>query len=226
MFFALRPPTTELWDINSELINCYRVIRDQVEELISALRLHRYEKDYYYALRSLDPATLGPVARAARTICLNRTGFNGLYRVNRSGNFNVPFGRYTNPTICDAPNLRLCQRALSQVRLETEDFEALDERAKAGDFVYFDPPYVPRSPTSAFTSYSAVGFKLHDQQRLAALFTRLSERGVKLMLSNSDVPLVHELYQEFRIDLIQASRNVNARADRRGAVSEVVVRNY
>lgn len=226
MFFSLQPKNAALWDINEELITCYRVIRDQVEDLIAALRLHRYEKDYYYALRALDPATMAPVQRAARTICLNRTGFNGLYRVNRSGGFNVPFGRHSNPTICDASNLRLCSEALAGVQLENQDFIELADNAKRGDFVYFDPPYVPRSPTSAFTSYSAAGFKLVDQQRLAELFARLAKRGVKVMLSNSDVPLVHELYDGFSIDIVMASRNINSRADRRGAISEVVVRNY
>ncbi len=226
MFFSLQPDRAALWDINEELINCYLVIREHVEELISALRLHRYEKEYYYALRAIDPLELSPVQRAARTICLNRTGFNGLYRVNRSGTFNVPFGRHNNPKICDAPNLRLCSRALASVHLDSRDFHELTDSAKRGDFVYFDPPYVPRSPTSTFTSYSPGGFNLPDQERLASLFRALARRGVKVMLSNSDVPLVHELYDGFQIDIVMASRNINARADRRGAVSEVVVRSY
>ena len=226
MFFSLQPRGTHLWDINAELINCYQVIRDQVDDLIVALRLHRYEKDYYYALRARDPAEMSPVQRAARTICLNRTGFNGLYRVNRSGTFNVPFGRHNNPRICDAPNLRLCSRALAKVQLDCRDFLELSEQARPGDFVYFDPPYVPRSPTSAFTSYSAGGFKLPDQERLASLFAKLAHRGVHVMLSNSDVPLVHELYDGFTVNIVMAARNINSRADRRGAVREVVVRSY
>ena len=226
MFFSLQPDKAALWDINEELIYCYLMIRDHVDDLIAALRLHRYEKEYYYALRATNPVELSPVQRAARTICLNRTGFNGLYRVNRAGTFNVPFGRHTNPTICDAPNLRLCSRALRGVDLDSRDFQELTTSAKRGDFVYFDPPYVPRSPTSAFTSYSPGGFNLPDQERLASLFTTLASRGVKVMLSNSDVPLVHELYDGFQIDIVMASRNVNARADRRGAVREVVVRSY
>ncbi len=226
MFFALQPSKAELWDINSELINCYQVIQQRVDDLIGALRLHRYEKDYYYALRAMDPREMDPVQRAARTICLNRTGFNGLYRVNRSGNFNVPFGRYTNPTICDAANLRLCSRALSRTQLVVADFGELPASARRGDFVYFDPPYVPRSATAGFTDYNPGGFGLPDQVRLSETFAALAERGVRVMLSNSDVPLVRELYADFHIDTVMASRNVNSRADRRGPVSEVVVRNY
>jgi len=226
MFFSLQPGKAELWDINAELINCYQVIRDQVEDLIPALSLHRYEKDYYYALRALDPREMAPVQQAARTICLNRTGFNGLYRVNQSGTFNVPFGRYSNPTICDAPNLRLCSQALAKARIDSRDFGDLRSTARRGDFVYFDPPYVPRSATAGFTNYNPGGFGWDDQERLAELFTTLAARGVHVMLSNSDVPVVRELYADFTIATVMASRNINSRADRRGAVSEVVVRSY
>jgi len=226
MFFSLQPREAQLWDINAELINCYEVIRDHVEDVIVALRLHRYEKDYYYALRAMDPGNMDEVQRAARTICLNRTGFNGLYRVNRSGNFNVPFGRYKNPTICDAPNLRLCSKALARVRVASRDFSALEDSTRAGDFVYFDPPYVPRSATSGFTDYSPGGFSWQDQERLAEVFVNLAGRGVNVMLSNSDVPLVRKLYSGFVIDTVLATRNINSRADRRGAISEVVVRSY
>jgi DNA adenine methylase len=226
MFFSLQPREAHLWDINAELINCYEVTRDRVEDLIVALRLHRYEKDYYYALRAMDPGNMDPVQRAARTICLNRTGFNGLYRVNRSGTFNVPFGRYTNPTICDAANLRLASKALARTHVASRDFCALEDSVRTGDFVYFDPPYVPRNATSGFTDYSPGGFSWQDQERLAEVFENLARRGANVMLSNSDVPLVRELYADFSIDTVMATRNINSRADRRGAVSEVVVRNY
>jgi len=226
LFFDLRPARARLWDANAELINCYAVVRDQVEDLVDALRAHRYEKEYYYALRATDPGTLSPVQAAARTICLNRTGFNGLYRVNRSGNFNVPFGRYTNPTICDAPNLRLCSATLHGTDIQARDFRELDQWARPGDFVYFDPPYVPRSATAAFTDYTPGGFSWDDHVELAELFGRLHDRGVRAMLSNADVPLVRDLYSDFTIETVYAGRAINSRSDRRGTISEVVVRNY
>jgi len=226
LFFDQRPSSARLWDVNNELINCYVAVRDHLDELIVALRAHRYEKEYYYALRATDPKSLSPVQAAARTICLNRTGFNGLYRVNRSGNFNVPFGRYTNPTICDAPNLRLCSTVLQGADIQARDFRELAQWATPGDFVYFDPPYVPRSATAAFTDYTPGGFSWDDHLQLADLFGQLHNRGVRVMLSNADVPLVRDLYSDFDIETVYAARAINSRPDRRGNISEVVVRNY
>ncbi len=226
LFFDLRPEHAELTDINSELIDCYRAVRDKVEPVIGALKRHRYDETHYYRVRAIDPASLARPERAARTIYLNKTGYNGLYRVNRSGKFNVPMGRYTNPRVCDADNLRACSAALKGVEVQVRDFETQVARARAGDFVYFDPPYVPVSDTADFTSYAPGGFGLDGQRRLAALFASLARRGVHVVLSNSDTPLVRELYRGFRIARVLAARNINSRGALRGKVGEVVVTSF
>jgi DNA adenine methylase len=229
VFFALRPRQAALTDVNRELIDCYRAVREDVEQVIAALRRHAYDEDHYYRVRNLDPAQLSPPDRAARTIFLNKTGYNGLYRVNKKGRFNVPFGRYKNPGFAHADqldNLRAGARALRRVTLEVRDFGEVESHARARDFVYFDPPYVPASSTADFTSYVPGGFGWGEQRRLADVFARLTRKGVRAMLSNSDTPAVRELYGAFRIDAVLASRSINSRADKRGKVGEVVVRNY
>lgn len=226
LFFAIRPPRATLSDVNEELIDCYRAIRDDVDGVLDALVAHRYERDHYYEVRDIDPKSLSLVERAARTIFLNKTGFNGLYRVNRAGKFNVPFGRHANPSFADEENLRSCALALRGVELLVRDFRAVLGGASRGDFVYFDPPYVPVSETADFTSYAAGGFSMRAQEELADVFRRLTEKGVYAMLSNSGAPLVRELYAGFAIDDVYAARNVNSNAAKRGKVVEVVVRNY
>lgn len=230
LFFALRArglaKSAVLSDVNRELVDCYVAIRDHVEAVIRALRAHRYEREHYYAVRAWKPADLEPAARAARTIFLNKTGYNGLYRVNRSGQFNVPFGRFTNPSFCDPDTLRACSRALRGVAIENRDFSGVLEEARRGDFVYFDPPYVPLSPTSDFTAYIPGGFGEVQQRKLAAVFAKLAKRGVHAMLSNSETPFVRELYGHFHVDVVHASRSVNSNAARRGKLHEVVVRSY
>jgi DNA adenine methylase len=223
LFFDRLPEKGVLSDVNAEIVGCYVAVRDQVDKLIRALKVHRYEADHYYAVRDTDPHSLAPIERAARTIFLNKTGFNGLYRVNRSGKFNVPFGRYARPLICDEDNLRACSKALAKVELVVADFEGAVARARLGDFVYFDPPYVPLSRTATFTAYAAGGFGLEQQQRLAALFARLAGRGVHVLLSNSDVPEIRTLYAAYRIETVKATRTINSKATRRGPVSEVLV---
>jgi DNA adenine methylase len=226
LFFALRPRRAALSDSNQELIDCYQAIRDDVDTVIAALRKHRYEQDYYYRVRDLDPAKLTLPQRAARTIYLNKAGFNGLYRVNRRGRFNVPFGRHSNPNLCDEPNLRACSAALQGVALAVNDFERAALRARNGDFVYFDPPYVPVSDTSYFTSYVPGGFGWDQQRRLASVFAKLAKRGVQAMLSNSDVPAVRNLYRGFRVERVEATRRINCQVGGRGKIGEVVVRCY
>jgi DNA adenine methylase len=226
LFFSLRPDRAALSDVNKELIDCYRAVRDDVDGVIAALGEHRYDAEHYYAVRSVEPSTLPQAKRAARTIYLNKTGFNGLYRVNRSGQFNVPIGRYTKPFFCDRANLRACSRALREVELGVRDFGKILGAAKAGDFVYLDPPYVPLSDTADFTSYIPGGFGLKDQGRLATFFAKLAAKGVYVMLSNSDTPTVRELYKGFHIDVVLASRSINSNGARRGKVGEVVVRNF
>jgi len=218
-----------LSDTNEELINAYKTIDSNIDALVSLLKkpyCYRYEEECFYAVRALDPLLLSTVERAARIIFLNRTCFNGLHRVNQKGQFNVPFGRYTNPTICDEENLRACSAALTGVTLRSCDFEEALSHTYKGDFAYLDPPYVPISKTSNFTAYGKDGFGEAHQRRLAAAFRKHAERGVLLMLSNSDAPLVWELYKGFGITEVQASRNVNSKAAKRGKVTELVVRSW
>jgi DNA adenine methylase len=223
LFFALRPARGVLSDVNRELIDCYTAVRDDVAGLVRALRERRYDENHYYKVRDAEPSKLPLIERAARTIFLNKTGFNGLYRVNRSGKFNVPFGRYAKPAICDEENLRACSAALAGVELVAADFAAVAVRATAGDFVYFDPPYVPLSRTAAFTAYAPGGFDFDAQSRLAAFFGELAHRGVAVLLSNSDVPELRKLYAAYRIDTIEATRVINCKATRRGPVRELLV---
>jgi DNA adenine methylase len=230
VFFDLRSSRphlkARLSDVNDELVNCYVAIRDDAEGVIRALRNHVYDSEHYYAVRDQRPEDLSSTDRAARTIFLNKTGYNGLYRVNRSGQFNVPFGRYTKPTICDAENLRACASALLGVTIDVSDYSHVLEEAKKGDFVYFDPPYVPLSPTSDFTAYVPGGFREAEQRKLAEVFAKLASRGVHAMLSNSDAPLVRELYADFDLRVVYASRAVNSDISRRGKVTELVVRSW
>jgi len=226
VFLNLRPLRAVLSDVNPELVHLYTIVRDQVEELIEDLHRHTYERTYYYGVRALDPATLPPIERASRMVFLNRTCFNGLWRVNRRGEFNVPFGRYTNPTLCPVQRLRAVSNALKDTELRHTDFAGAVAGARKGDFVYFDPPYVPLTRTANFTSYTATSFGLEDQHRLAQLFTALGRRGVRCMLSNSDTPLVRELYAGHRLDQIMAPRAISRDPENRQPVAELIVRNY
>ncbi|HKQ71262.1 MAG TPA: DNA adenine methylase [Polyangiaceae bacterium] len=224
LFFDLLPKKSQLSDVNAEIVDCYVAVRDQVGDLVRALKDHRHDSEHYYAVRDTDPATLSPVERAARTIFLNKTGYNGLYRVNRSGKFNVPFGRYAKPNFCDQKTLEACSAALANAEILVRDFEDAVGKASAGDFVYFDPPYVPLSRTATFTAYAPNGFGPGEQRRLSEVFGRLSARQVSVVLSNSNVPAVRDLYGDYRISTVKASRAINSKAARRGPVSEVIVR--
>jgi DNA adenine methylase len=223
VFFALKPERASLSDINPDLIEAYTAIRDHVEEVIAALGFYRCTKDDYYRVRAQKTDLMSLPQRAARLIYLNRTCFNGLYRVNRSGQFNVPFGQYKNPTICHADNLRQASVRLRHMRLRCQPVTAVARQARRGDFVYFDPPYVPLSPTAQFVHYARGGYGIDDQKRLAKLFSALSRRGVHVLLSNSDTPLVRELYRGFTIERVMARRNINRSAAGRGVVAEVLV---
>ena len=212
-----------LSDVNPELVDTYRALRDDVDSVIKALRGHHYEERYYYDTRALDPWQMPRADRAARMIYLNRSGFNGLYRVNKSGGFNVPFGRYTNPTICDEANLRAVSAALSSAAIMNDPFDGIVERARPGDLVYLDPPYVPVSRTSNFVSYAKTGFTTDDQETLATAVETLVDRGVFVMLSNSDTPWVRKRYCDLDVHRVPARRNINCNAKSRGPVNEVVV---
>jgi len=226
IFFYLRPTHAFLMDINAELVNVYQCIRDRVEEVIQQLEQHRdrHSQEYYYHIRASQNGS--EIERAARLIYLNKTCFNGLYRENSQGRFNVPMGRYKNPMICDAELLRSVARSLQSAQVWQYPFEAVLEYATPADFVYFDPPYHPISATSKFTSYNRYAFTEADQIRLRDVFQVLAARGVKVMLSNSDCPFIRDLYQGFEIHTILASRSINSKAEKRGKITEVLVTSY
>ncbi len=225
VFFDLGPGRATLSDCNEELIDCFCAIRDHADEVILQLRKHIYEREHYYETRAVDPEGLTKIQRAARMIYLNKAGFNGLYRVNSRGEFNVPFGRHKNPNICDEGNILACAQVLRGATIICRPFERVKRTARPGDFVYFDPPYIPLSATSSFTSYHRSGFGMYDQELLARVFESLDKKGVHVMLSNSDVPWIHERFKGFKISRIKARRNVNSVSARRGFVGEVVVTN-
>lgn len=234
MFFARRPERALLCDVNPALVDTYLAVRDEVDEVIAALAplasAHAAASGAYYAVRERYNARrqhgASRAERAAMFVYLNKTCFNGLHRVNRKGEFNVPEGRYKSPRILDEGGLRAASAALAGAEIVKAGFESLLASAKPGDFVYLDPPYEPVSRTSNFTSYAEDGFSQDDQRRLRDVYAELDRRGCKLMLSNSDVPFVRELYARWRIDLVAAPRAVSCDARGRGLVSEVVVRNY
>lgn len=226
VFFHLLPERAVLIDNNPDLINFYLVVRDRLEELLAHARGHRNEKEYYYQVRALDPETLGPVERASRFLFLNKTAYNGLWRVNKQGKHNVPFGRYKNPKIVDEENLRRVRAALQKAEILLGDFSLVLEYARPGDFVYFDPPYNPLSDTANFAEYTMEGFGPEDQERLCRVFRELDRRGCFLMLSNSDSALIWQLYEGFDIRRVWAKRAINSRPEGRGPIAELVIRNY
>jgi DNA adenine methylase len=217
-----------LMDINDELMTSYRVIRDQVDDLIVALRKHKFNhnNEYFYKVRALVTANLTEIDVAARFIYLNKTCFNGLYRVNSKGQFNVPVGKYLNPTIVNEQELIAASYALKSVDITTSSYEKIVDQAKKGDFVYFDPPYAPISPTSSFTSYTKFSFGETEQVKLSRVFRQLNENGCFLMLSNSWIDLTLSLYKGFKCVELKASRFINSNPDKRGKVSELLVMNY
>ncbi len=225
VFFALaaqkRFKRAVLSDQNEELILTYRAIQQNVHRVIALLSKMPHSEEAYYEIRAQRPRN--PERRAARMIYLNRTGYNGLYRVNRSGQFNVPFGRYARPNICDEERLLGVARALSGVRLEVADFGQLCAAARSGDAVYFDPPYVPVSPTARFAEYQSSPFGIEEHQRLAELYQDLSARGVDTLLSNSDTPITRKLFRQCGYELVSARRSINSAASRRGPTSELLV---
>ena len=230
LFFELQPDNAYISDMNEELINLYSIVRDNVCELIDDLSKHEVSKEYFLEIRNIDRtekyAELTNVERASRFIYLNRTCFNGMYRVNSQGQFNVPFGHYKNPRIIDENNLLNCSELLKKTEIKCSDFSEVLTKVQKGDFVYFDPPYVPLSETSSFTSYTKDGFDIDMQFKLRDVCDELDSMGVKFLLSNSDTKLVNELYENYNIKKVFASRQINANAYGRGKITEVLVRNY
>lgn len=229
VFFDLLPEKAFLSDLNNDLVITYNVIKNDVEKLISALKKHKTDKEYFLKIRAQNSSELSDLEIASRFIFLNRTCFNGMYRVNSKGGFNVPFGKYTNPLICDEQNLRKVSNALKEVEIKKQDYKEVLKKAKKGDFVYFDPPYYPVSKTSSFTSYTSEAFLEKEQTELRNTFSELSKRGCFVMLSNSDTPFINKIYSEIkgvRITKVQAGRAINSDASKRGKITEVLVTNY
>ncbi len=233
LLFHLQPKKAVINDVNEELINLYTVVRDNVDELIEDLKKHENTKDHYYSIRELDRdkgqySKLTDVERASRIHFLNKTCFNGMFRVNSSGEFNVPFGRYKNPDIVNKATLKAVSKYFnkSNIKLLNCDFEKSLKGIRKGSFVYFDPPYDPVSDSSSFTGYAKGGFDREEQKRLKKLCDKLNKRGIKFLLSNSSTEFILELYRDYNIETVQARRSINSNADQRGEVDEVLVRNY
>ncbi|NJK56829.1 MAG: DNA adenine methylase [Pleurocapsa sp. SU_5_0] len=235
MLFSLQPKSSTINDTNSELVNCYQVIRDQPEELLKLCQQHRENntKEYYYQLRQQDRQDdfnqRTPVEKAARIIYLNKTCFNGLFRVNSSGQFNVPYGKYKNPVIVDPAVIQAISTYLNRAtcRILKGDFEQAVATAKKGAFIYFDPPYHPVSDTSSFTGYSMNGFGEQEQIRLKKLCDRLTDRGCQVLASNSAAPFIKSLYDDpnYKVVEVKATRAINAVASKRGKINELLIHN-
>jgi len=233
VLFNLQPKQAYINDINVELINMYLVVRDNVEQLIDKLSQHKNESDYFYKVRDWDRDksfydNLDPITKAARLIFLNKTCYNGLFRVNNAGEFNTPFGSYNNPNIVNAPVLRAVSLYLqtSEITISSKDYVDVLDSIKSSTFVYLDPPYDPVSDTASFTGYIKNGFNHEEQIRLKLNCDKLDKRGVKFLLSNSATPFILELYSDYKISSVNAKRAINSVGNRRGDVEEVLVRNY
>lgn len=232
LLFELQPKKAVINDFNAELINTYNVIKENPEELIKDLETHINESDYFYKLRSLDRQegfeNLSNIKRASRVIFLNKTCYNGLYRVNNSGEFNTPFGKYKNPNIVNDATIRAVSKYLNSndIKITNKDFEASLKNIRKGAFVYFDPPYDPISKSSNFTGYIQGGFDEFEQERLRDICDRLNSKGVNFLLSNSPTKLILDLYSKYNLTFVKANRAINSDSSKRGEVEEVLIRNY
>lgn len=232
LLFALQPKRAVINDSNSELINCYNVIRNSLDELIEDLKNHKNDEDYYYAIRDWDREETfkdkTPVQRASRIIYLNKTCYNGLFRVNSLGQFNVPFGKYKNPNILDVAVLKAVSRYFNenQISILNYDFQEALQDAKKGDFIYLDPPYDPVSDTASFTGYDVNGFNKDEQIRVKETFEELDRRGCKVLLSNAYTKFIIDLYKDYKQTKISAIRAINSNVKKRGKVDELLVTNY
>ena len=235
MFFALQPENGLIADSNPELINMYRQVSDNVEAVIRQLETYQNTKDMFYLVRGLDWEAMTPSEAAARTIYLNKTCFNGLYRVNKKGLFNVPFGKYANPTICNAEVLRADSQLLQSAKVEIcqGDYTQTLEHVDGLTFFYLDPPYRPLDATSSFTAYAKGDFNDDDQRELADFCHQLSDRGCLWMESNADCSaknpedtFFEDLYRNYRIERVYASRFINANPNKRGKLTELLIKNY
>jgi DNA adenine methylase len=229
LLFSMLPRKGLVSDINPELINTYTVVRDDVEALIRSLKRHKNDEAHFYKVRAKMPSKMSPVQRASRFIYMNKTCFNGLYRENSRGQFNTPFGRYTNPNIADADNLRTVSEYLNQsnITIAHQDYTTTALSAKKGDFVYFDPPYYPMSATASFTKYVKGDFNAQNQIELSEIFCTLARRGCYVMLSNSNTDFIKDLYKDFQLIEVEANRFINCQGAKRGKQAvEVLVKSY
>ena len=232
VLFDLQPKRFVINDINSEMINVYRTVQSDVESLVNELFTYKNSPDFFYKIREIDRsagfAEITGLKRAARIIYLNKTCFNGLFRVNSRGQFNVPFGSYTNPDFINETTLRAVNKYLNEPdgKILNVDFEEALQDAGKGSFVYIDPPYDPVSDSSSFTGYTLDGFGKEEQRRLKLVCDNLSSRGSRFLLSNSATDFINNLYSGYRIEIVRAKRHINASANGRGAIDEVLIRNF
>ncbi|MFR7995028.1 MAG: DNA adenine methylase [Clostridium sp.] len=233
VLFELQPNKAVINDVNGELINLYNVIKDDVELLIEDLKKHENTPEYFYSIRELDRKkdkyeNLSNVEKASRIVYLNKTCFNGLFRVNKAGEFNSPFGKYKNPNIVDEVTLKAVSKYFNKadIKILNGDFEASLKGIRKGAFVYLDPPYDPVSNSANFTGYDKGGFNRDEQIRLKKLCDKLDKKGVKFLLSNSATDFIKDLYKDYNIKIVKAKRAINSNGNARGEVDEVLVRNY
>ena len=233
LFFYLQPKVSYVNDINEDLMRVYIVIKNNVNELIEELKKFKNDAELFYYVRDWDRdkeryKSLSEVEKAARIIFLNKTCYNGLYRVNNAGEFNSPFGYYVNPNIVNEPVLRAVSSYFNSndVNFSSVDYSEVLAKIKKGTFVYLDPPYYPVSDTSNFTGYSKSGFSRQEQIRLRENCDELSRRNIKFMLSNSATPFILDLYADYNVTVVKAKRAINSVGSRRGNIDEVIVRNY
>nr|WP_286131109.1 Dam family site-specific DNA-(adenine-N6)-methyltransferase [Clostridium sp. 12(A)] len=226
LFFYLGAKNSLIADSNPELINLYKQVAENCEKVINALKKYRNEEEMFYEVRSKDWKDINPIDAAARMIFLNRTCFNGLYRLNKKGYFNTPFGKYENPNICNEEKIRKASKLLKNTAIICGDYlQVLDKYVNKGDFVFLDPPYVPISENSDFKRYTKEQFYEEDQRKLAKKVEELVDKGCYVMLTNSNHPLVHELYGNYNIEIIPTRRNINSRGDKRRG-EDIIVRTY
>jgi DNA adenine methylase len=232
VFLHLQPENAIINDSNTELINVYNVVKNDVDALINELKKHKNEADYFYSIRNLDRTsdftTLPATFRASRFIYLNKTCFNGLYRVNNAGEFNAPFGRYTNPNIINENLLRAVSSFLNNknIKIKNLDYAKLLNRCSRNSFVYLDPPYHPISDSANFTGYVQGGWNMYDQIELKKVCDALNAKGVPFMQSNSSANFIKDLYKEYNITIVKAKRAINSNGSNRGEIDEVIIRNY
>jgi DNA adenine methylase len=232
LLFSLQPRIAVINDSNSELINCYQVIKDAVDELIEDLKNHKNEAEYYYSIRDWDRNSdyqnKTKVQRASRIIYLNKTCYNGLFRVNSQGQFNVPFGRYKKPNFLEDGVLGAINKYLNnnKITILNSDFAESIKDSKKGDFIYFDPPYDPISETASFTGYDINKFNKNEQIRLKKTVDELSSKGCLVLLSNAATDFIQDLYKDYKVVKVSATRAINSQADKRGKIDEVLVMNY